>query len=234
MSSGEILGAVRHVTDDERDQLRIDLLSEEALKSSAIEGEVLDRSSVQSSLRRQFGLATDGTSVKPREQGVAEMMADVYSDFSTPLWGHVNPGCDDCDNDMTLAKTPISSTTFISDPGHGWLVVSLQRLLAYGITEAMISPYSYRSPDGTEVALEEDCDAAVFLDAFATAHGAPPFIDEEHRPAEPHRIARRRRPDRKYHLNPDPRACCSQHSQSAPSQHHDTRWQHRPGSRPKR
>lgn len=85
LSSGEILGAVRHVTDEERDQLRIDLLSEEALKSGAIEGEVLDRSSVQSSLRRQFGLATDGSSVKPREQGVAEMMADVYSDFSTPL-----------------------------------------------------------------------------------------------------------------------------------------------------
>src|SRR5690606_26210313 len=75
LSSGEILGAVRHVTGDERDQLRIELLSEEALRTSAIEGEVLDRSSVQSSLRRQFGLATDGPPAKPREQGIAEMMA---------------------------------------------------------------------------------------------------------------------------------------------------------------
>lgn len=98
-------------------------------------------------------------------------------------WAHVNPGCDDCDGDMTMAKTPISTATFISDPGHGWLVVTMQRLLAYGITEAMISPYSYRSPDGTEVALEEDCDAAVFLDAFAATHGAPPFINEEHEDA---------------------------------------------------
>lgn len=85
LSSGEILGAVRHVTGDERDQLRIELLSEEALCTSAIEGEVLDRSSVQSSLRRQFGLATDGAPAKPREQGIAEMMADVYSGFAAPI-----------------------------------------------------------------------------------------------------------------------------------------------------
>ena len=85
LSSGEILGAVRHVTGDERDELRIELLSEEALRTSAIEGEVLDRSSVQSSLRRQFGLATDEPLAKPREQGIAEMMADVYSGFAAPL-----------------------------------------------------------------------------------------------------------------------------------------------------
>lgn len=32
LSSGEIVGAVRHVTDDERDSLRIELLSEEATR----------------------------------------------------------------------------------------------------------------------------------------------------------------------------------------------------------
>ena len=77
LSSGEILGAVRHVTGEERDRLRIELLSEEAMRTSAIEGEVLDRSSVQSSLRRQFGLTTEGAPSKPREQGIAEMMVDV-------------------------------------------------------------------------------------------------------------------------------------------------------------
>lgn len=85
LSSGEILGAVRHVTGEERDRLRIELLSEEAMRTSAIEGEVLDRSSVQSSLRRQFGLATEGAASKPREQGIAEMMVDVYSGYATPL-----------------------------------------------------------------------------------------------------------------------------------------------------
>ena len=65
LSSGEILGAVRHVTGEERDRFRIELISEEAMRTSAIEGEVLDRSSVQSSLRRQFGLTADGPPSKP-------------------------------------------------------------------------------------------------------------------------------------------------------------------------
>jgi Fic family protein len=73
------------VTGEERDRLRIELLSEEAMRTSAIEGEVLDRSSVQSSLRRQFGLTVDGAPSNPREQGVAEMMVDVYSTYAAPL-----------------------------------------------------------------------------------------------------------------------------------------------------
>ena len=85
LSSGEILGAVHHVSPSERDQLRIDLLSDEAMKTSAIEGEMLDRQSVQSSLRRQLGLAPDNYPNKPREQGVAEMMVDVYSSYAEPL-----------------------------------------------------------------------------------------------------------------------------------------------------
>ena len=85
LSSGEVLGAVRHVSPDERDQLRVELLSEEALQTSAIEGEILDRLSVQSSLRRHLGLSPDSYPAKPREQGVAEMMVDVYSGFANPL-----------------------------------------------------------------------------------------------------------------------------------------------------
>ncbi|MEP2781123.1 MAG: Fic family protein [Pseudoruegeria sp.] len=83
--SGEILGAVHHVSPTERDQLRIDLLSDEAMKTSAIEGEMLDRQSVQSSLHRQLGLSPDSYPTKPREQGVAEMMVDVYSTYAEPL-----------------------------------------------------------------------------------------------------------------------------------------------------
>jgi Fic family protein len=85
LSSGEILGAVHHVSPSARDQLRIDLLSDEAMKTSAIEGEMLDRQSVQSSLRRQLGLSPDSYPTKPREQGVAEMMVDVYSTYAEPL-----------------------------------------------------------------------------------------------------------------------------------------------------
>ncbi|MCF1469522.1 Fic family protein [Agrobacterium vitis] len=84
-SSGEVIGAVRHFSDDDSNQLRIELLSDEAIKTSEIEGEFLDRASVQSSLRRQFGLNTDNRPVRPQERGIAEMMADVYKNWSGPL-----------------------------------------------------------------------------------------------------------------------------------------------------
>ncbi|WP_058281654.1 Fic family protein [Ruegeria denitrificans] len=42
LSSGEVIGAVRHVSASDRDQLRIDLLSEEVMKTSAIGGKMLD------------------------------------------------------------------------------------------------------------------------------------------------------------------------------------------------
>ncbi|WP_372353061.1 DUF4172 domain-containing protein [Pararhizobium sp. BT-229] len=53
-SSGEVFGAVCHFTDEERDLLRIELLTDEAVKTSEIEGEMLDCLSVQSSCRIHF------------------------------------------------------------------------------------------------------------------------------------------------------------------------------------
>ncbi|MQB40292.1 Fic family protein [Rhizobium sp. ICMP 5592] len=84
-SSGEVIGAVRHISDEERNLLRIELLSDEAVKTSEIEGEMLDRLSVQSSLRRQFGLDVNNRPIKPQERGIAEMMVDVYDTWPTTL-----------------------------------------------------------------------------------------------------------------------------------------------------
>ncbi len=83
--SGIVVGTVRHVRDDERLSLIIELISTEALKTSEIEGEILDRDSVQSSLRRQFGLQGDGRRVAPAEQGISEMLADLYRHWNEPL-----------------------------------------------------------------------------------------------------------------------------------------------------
>lgn len=83
--SGVVLGTVRHLDEDDRTHLVVELMSTEALKTAEIEGEVLDRPSVQSSLRRQFGLQTDARRVPPSEQGVAEMLTSLYQDFAAPL-----------------------------------------------------------------------------------------------------------------------------------------------------
>lgn len=83
--SGIIIGCVAHLGDDDRDALTIDLMTGEALKTSEIEGELLNRDSVQSSLRRQFGLETDHRRVLPAERGIAEMMIALYQAFAAPL-----------------------------------------------------------------------------------------------------------------------------------------------------
>jgi len=83
--SGEVIGAVRHVGPNDRDALKIELISEEAVKTSQIEGEILNRDSVQSSLRHQFGLGPDQPNVPPAERGIAQMMIDLYEHFDTEL-----------------------------------------------------------------------------------------------------------------------------------------------------
>ena len=60
-------------------------MSTEAGTTSEIEGEILDRASVQSSIRKQLGLAADERRVRPAEQGIAEMMVDLYRSFSKHL-----------------------------------------------------------------------------------------------------------------------------------------------------
>ena len=85
MSGGVFVGTVRHLVKEELDQLTIEAMSTEAVTTSEIEGEILDRASVQSSIRRQLGLATDERRVRPAEQGIAEMMVDLYRSFAEPL-----------------------------------------------------------------------------------------------------------------------------------------------------
>lgn len=84
-SSGILLGSSTHLVDDELSELRVQLMSEEALKTSEIEGEILDRDSLQSSIRQQFGLRNDPRKVPPAEQGIAEMTVQLYRTWDTPL-----------------------------------------------------------------------------------------------------------------------------------------------------
>jgi Fic family protein len=83
--SGEFIGACRHIGVDDQETLRIELISDEAVKTSEIEGEILNRDSVQSSLRHQFGLGVEAPGVRPAERGISQMMVDLYRSFASPL-----------------------------------------------------------------------------------------------------------------------------------------------------
>jgi Fic family protein len=85
LGSGVVIGMVRHLGEEERDQLLVEAMSGEALATSEIEGEILTRAGIQSSIQQQLGLAADKRRVTAAEQGVAEMMVDLYRSSLEPL-----------------------------------------------------------------------------------------------------------------------------------------------------
>lgn len=85
LGAGMLAGTIKHLGQRDRDQLTVESMTTEAVTTSEIEGEMLDRASVQSSILRQLGLAADKRREKPAEQGIAEMMVDLYRSFAKPI-----------------------------------------------------------------------------------------------------------------------------------------------------
>jgi Fic family protein len=82
---GKVIGILEHFDKENNDQLKIEILTQEALSTSEIEGELLNRDSVQSSIRRQLGLQTTRNKVGAKEAGMAELMVNVYTQFEQKL-----------------------------------------------------------------------------------------------------------------------------------------------------
>lgn len=83
--SGVYFGAYRHISAEDQTRILVGLLSDEALKTSEIEGEYLDRDSVQFSILKNLGLAKDHRKVPPAEKGIADMLLDLYQNFDETL-----------------------------------------------------------------------------------------------------------------------------------------------------
>jgi hypothetical protein len=67
---------------------------------------------------------------------------------------------------------------YITDPGHGWLLVTTGQLKELGMGPDNFSRYSYRQ--GDVLALEEDCDMALFLNRYQEHTGETPLIRAKH------------------------------------------------------
>ena len=80
-----MLGAIKHVEGVSKDDLLVEILSIEALKTSEIEGEILNRESVQSSIKKNLGLAVENRKIAPAEFGISEMMVDLYQNHDKAL-----------------------------------------------------------------------------------------------------------------------------------------------------
>jgi Fic family protein len=83
---GLLLGRMRDLGYRLKSEASLEALTEETVKSSAIEGEELNPESVRSSLARRMGLEAGGTRPVDRNvEGVVEMMLDATQKYAMPL-----------------------------------------------------------------------------------------------------------------------------------------------------
>jgi Fic family protein len=85
LQAGRFAGSVAHVRRADRDALTVQIMSEEAHQTSAIEGELLTRDSLQASLCRHLGFPTDHRRIPPAEAGISELMVELYQQHAEPL-----------------------------------------------------------------------------------------------------------------------------------------------------
>lgn len=86
LKQGHLLGTMARLGFELKLEAQLETLTEDVIKSSEIEGEVLDREAVRSSIARRLGWP-DAAVAPPdsRAEGVVEMMLDATQNHSAPL-----------------------------------------------------------------------------------------------------------------------------------------------------
>ena len=83
---GRLIGRMQALGFPLREQAVLKTLTEDVLKSSEIEGEILDRDQVHSSIARRLGMDAGGLPLADRNvEGIVEMMLDATQGFDQPL-----------------------------------------------------------------------------------------------------------------------------------------------------
>jgi Fic family protein len=85
-SQGRLIGRMERIGFTLRAEATLQTLTEDVLKSSEIEGDVLDKAQVRSSLARRLGMDIGALTPADRHvEGVVEMMLDATQAYDTPL-----------------------------------------------------------------------------------------------------------------------------------------------------
>ena len=83
---GRLIGRMESLGFQFRAEAVLQTLTEDVLKSSEIEGEMLDREQVRSSIARRLGMDIGGLTAADRQvEGVVEMMLDATQHYAEPL-----------------------------------------------------------------------------------------------------------------------------------------------------
>ena len=79
-------GNITALPEDIKQETIIHFMVSEAVKTSAIEGEIVSREDVLSSIRNHFGLHTKTKQVKDlKAEGISKVMIDAYQTFNKPI-----------------------------------------------------------------------------------------------------------------------------------------------------
>jgi Fic family protein len=83
---GFISGEIAHFDENQQIEMLINLMVEEAVKTSEIEGEHISRLDIRSSIKNKLGLNPRNVPIyDKRAQGIGELMCDVRNTFKKPL-----------------------------------------------------------------------------------------------------------------------------------------------------
>jgi Fic family protein len=83
---GRLIGRMEGLGFDLRSEATLQTMTEEVMKSSEIEGEILDRDQVRSSIARRLGMDISGLVPSDRDvEGVVEMMLDATQNYGRGL-----------------------------------------------------------------------------------------------------------------------------------------------------
>lgn len=85
LSIGKAQAFISSLNSEDYSRFVVEILSDEGIKSSKIEGEVLDRESLQSSIKKHFGLEADHKSISNKESQMAELLLDIYETYDKAL-----------------------------------------------------------------------------------------------------------------------------------------------------
>lgn len=82
---GSTFAYLKNIGEQEYSQFAVEILSSEGLESSRIEGEILDRETLQSSIQQQFGLNANRKQEANKESRMAKLLCNVYESYNNSL-----------------------------------------------------------------------------------------------------------------------------------------------------
>jgi Fic family protein len=163
---GRLIGRMQALGFQLREEAVLHTLTEDVLKSSEIEGEILDKDQVRSSIARRLGIEVGGLMPADRNvDGVVEMMLDATQNYKEPLTANRLFG-------WHAALFPTARS------GMQRITVGAWRDDKTGRMRVVSNPYGRRETVHYEAPAAKDLDAEMksFLDWFNTDDSGDPVI----------------------------------------------------------